>query len=113
MTVRTLALVTAILAAACAAPPEVLPGPVPEEATLPGKPAIPWSPEVYRCPRAPAPPVVDGRLSDACWEGAPWTADFVIVWFTIGGFRDAHSMVRRLRRQTRDPTDDGVVREES
>ncbi|GAA3937074.1 sugar-binding protein [Hymenobacter algoricola] len=33
--------------------------------------AAPARPE-YRAPRAAAPPVVDGRATDACWAAAPW-----------------------------------------
>ncbi|MBK8979431.1 MAG: carbohydrate-binding family 9-like protein [Planctomycetes bacterium] len=36
-------------------------------------------PERYVCPRTPVPPVLDGRLDDAAWATAPWTADFVDI----------------------------------
>ncbi len=39
-------------------------------------------------------------------------AIFVIVWFTIGGFRDIGTMFRRLRTMHRDEDDDGMVAEE-
>jgi SSS family solute:Na+ symporter len=34
---------------------------------------------------------------------------FVIVWFSIGGFRDIAGMLRRLRTTSRDESDDGMV----
>jgi low affinity Fe/Cu permease len=34
---------------------------------------------------------------------------FVIVWFSIGGFRDAAAMLGRLRVMQRDADDDGVA----
>jgi SSS family solute:Na+ symporter len=34
---------------------------------------------------------------------------FVIVWFTIGGFRDISAMLRKLRVMRRDEADDGMV----
>jgi len=34
----------------------------------------------------------------------------VIFWFTIGGFKDLREMVRRLRTQARDDTDDGFIK---
>ena len=37
---------------------------------------------------------------------------FVIVWFTIGGFRDIRAMFRRLRVMRRDEADDGMVVED-
>jgi SSS family solute:Na+ symporter len=37
---------------------------------------------------------------------------FVIVWFTIGGFRDIGVMLRKLRVMRRDEADDGMVAEE-
>lgn len=33
----------------------------------------------YVCYRAAAPPRLDGRLDDAAWRDAPWTADFVDI----------------------------------
>ncbi len=42
-------------------------------------PATPWNPHWYRCPAAPTPPVIDGRLDDAVWALAPWTEDFVDI----------------------------------
>ncbi len=42
-------------------------------------PTIAWNPRWYRCPTAPAPPVIDGRLDDAVWSLAPWTEDFVDI----------------------------------
>ncbi|MHC4859412.1 MAG: hypothetical protein ACYTDY_04900 [Planctomycetota bacterium] len=35
---------------------------------------------------------------------------FVIVWFTVGGLRDARAMFRRLAQAGRDSADDGFVR---
>ncbi len=34
----------------------------------------------------------------------------VIVWFSIGGVRDVRAMTRDLATQTRDDSDDGMVR---
>ncbi len=42
-------------------------------------PAIAQNPRTYTAPRAAAPPALDGRLDDACWQAAPWTADFVDI----------------------------------
>jgi hypothetical protein len=36
-------------------------------------------PRAYEVARAATPPVVDGRLVDAVWSRAPWTADFVDI----------------------------------
>ena len=37
---------------------------------------------------------------------------FVIVWFTVGGFRDIRAMLKKLRAMKRDESDDGMVVEE-
>ncbi len=65
------------------------------------------------------------KVSDNDWSGynAGWArfwyvvlwikvvvATLVVIWFTIGGFRDLGSMLRRLRSMDRDDSDDGVVR---
>ncbi len=34
---------------------------------------------------------------------------FVMIWFSIGGFRDIAAMLRRLRVMKRDALDDGTV----
>jgi hypothetical protein len=36
----------------------------------------------------------------------------VIVWFTLGGFRDIRAMLKKLRAMQRDTSDDGMVVEE-
>lgn len=36
-------------------------------------------PRTYFAPRTAQPPVIDGKLDDACWQAAPWTADFVDI----------------------------------
>mgnify|MGYP003348192458 CR=1 FL=1 len=36
-------------------------------------------PREYLAHRAPAPVVIDGRIDDAAWTTAPWTADFVDI----------------------------------
>ena len=36
----------------------------------------------------------------------------VILWFTVGGFRDMGRMMRALATMKRDPSDDGMVRHE-
>jgi hypothetical protein len=36
-------------------------------------------PRGYLCHRAAAPLAIDGRLDDAAWRAAPWTADFVDI----------------------------------
>ena len=42
-------------------------------------PAAMPDPLGYVCPRASAPVRIDGRLEDAAWSAAPWTADFVDI----------------------------------
>lgn len=37
------------------------------------------SPQEYVCMRAARPPVIDGRLEDEAWAGAPWTRTFVDI----------------------------------
>ncbi|UCG51780.1 MAG: sodium:solute symporter family protein [Candidatus Latescibacterota bacterium] len=37
---------------------------------------------------------------------------FVIVWFLIGGANDVRKMLRALRTMKRDPSDDGIVRQD-
>lgn len=37
------------------------------------------TPRQYVCYRAPAPPVVDGRVDEAAWAEAPWTEAFVDI----------------------------------
>jgi len=41
-------------------------------------PAIAWAPRSYSCPRAEAPPFIDGKLDDDAWKSglARWTDDF-------------------------------------
>ncbi|KAB2660595.1 MAG: hypothetical protein DVB31_13835 [Verrucomicrobia bacterium] len=39
----------------------------------------PMVPRGYLCVRAASPVTVDGRLDDAAWKQAPWTADFVDI----------------------------------
>jgi hypothetical protein len=41
--------------------------------------ALAQTPLTYTCPRAAAPPIIDGRLDDAAWQAAPWTAYFVDI----------------------------------
>ncbi len=41
-----------------------------------------------------------------------FVAAIVIVWFSIGGFKDLKEMVGRLRTQARDDTDDGYIETE-
>jgi len=64
---RTLCLHFSLLLAACASsPPFAVPG-------------LPWEPELYLCVRVAEPPEIDGRLDDAAWKKAAWTADFVDI----------------------------------
>jgi hypothetical protein len=42
-------------------------------------PALPWAPRLYLCLRVAEPPDIDGRLDDAAWRKAEWTADFVDI----------------------------------
>lgn len=44
-----------------------------------GPAAAPPAPREYDCPKIDRPPVIDGRLDDAVWAAAPWTADFVDI----------------------------------
>jgi hypothetical protein len=44
-----------------------------------GGAAIAQQPLRYECPRATSPVNVDGKLDDAAWANAPWTADFVDI----------------------------------
>ncbi len=37
------------------------------------------APNRYTCARAAKPVQIDGRLDDAAWEAAPWTADFLDI----------------------------------
>lgn len=39
----------------------------------------PWPPASYVCYRAPGPIAIDGRLDDAAWAAAEWTASFVDI----------------------------------
>jgi hypothetical protein len=55
-----------LLAACASSPPFAVPG-------------LPWEPELYLCVRVAEPPEIDGRLDDAAWKGAAWTADFVDI----------------------------------
>ncbi|MHC4491218.1 MAG: carbohydrate-binding family 9-like protein [Planctomycetota bacterium] len=64
---RTLCLHFPLLLAACA---------VSQPFAVPG---LPWEPELYLCARPPAPPEIDGKLDDAAWQNASWTADFVDI----------------------------------
>jgi hypothetical protein len=47
-----------------------------QPSTVPG---LPWDPEMYLCVRVAEPPEIDGRLDDAAWKKAAWTADFVDI----------------------------------
>lgn len=38
---------------------------------------LPFHPQTYRIQRAPSPPTVDGRLTEATWARAAWTTPFV------------------------------------
>jgi len=38
--------------------------------------SVPWQPRWYQAPRVAAAPTIDGRLDDAAWAQAPWTAAF-------------------------------------
>ena len=42
-------------------------------------PGLQWEPEMYLCVRVAEPPEIDGRLDDAAWKEAAWTADFVDI----------------------------------
>lgn len=42
-------------------------------------PVIEWAPRVYDAPRAPTPPVIDGRLDDSAWALAPRSAQFIDI----------------------------------
>ncbi|HYT91498.1 MAG TPA: carbohydrate-binding family 9-like protein, partial [Gemmataceae bacterium] len=45
-----------------------------------GQPPAPYvPPRGYVCYRAAAPLKIDGKLDDAAWRNAPWTADFVDI----------------------------------
>jgi hypothetical protein len=59
-------LVPLLLAACASSPPFEVPG-------------LPWAPELYLCVRVSEPPEIDGRLDDAAWKDAAWTADFVDI----------------------------------
>ena len=59
-------------------------------------------------------------FSDNVWMGY-WTFYVILaivlgiiatIWFLIGGFRDLFDMVRTLKNQVRDDSDDGWVRKE-
>ncbi len=39
-------------------------------------------------------------------------SSIIVVWFTIGGFRDFKDMIHRLKNAVRDHTDDGTVKHE-
>ena len=41
--------------------------------------ALPFAPRQYVCYRAPAAPAIDGRLDEAAWRAAPWTAPFIDI----------------------------------
>ena len=49
------------------------------------------------------------------WEGWTWlvfaTGCVIVVWFTIGGFRDLRRMYAHLGKYAADARDDGTVRE--
>jgi len=40
---------------------------------------LPFAPRTYAICRASAPVTIDGRLTEADWEAAPWTTDFVDI----------------------------------
>lgn len=42
-------------------------------------PKLPHAPLTYLCQRATTVPVIDGKLDDAVWQKAAWTADFVDI----------------------------------
>jgi hypothetical protein len=42
-------------------------------------PGLPWDPQLYLCVRVEQPPEIDGKLDDAAWQAAAWTADFVDI----------------------------------
>lgn len=42
-------------------------------------PPLREEPRTYACRRAPAPPVMDGRLDEPAWAAAPWTEAFVDI----------------------------------
>lgn len=41
--------------------------------------ALPFAPRSFVCRRAPAPPVIDGRLDEPSWKAAGWTEPFVDI----------------------------------
>jgi hypothetical protein len=49
------------------------------EFPLPAGDLLAWRPPVYPCRFTLDPPVIDGRLEDAAWQGAAWTRDFVDI----------------------------------
>jgi Carbohydrate family 9 binding domain-like len=55
---------------------------VPLAAEVP-RPAAGIVPRHHICYRAPAPPVIDGRLDDGAWARAAWTEDFVDILGTV------------------------------
>jgi hypothetical protein len=57
-------------------------------------PRIPYAPLHYLCYRAAAPIAVDGRLEEAAWEAAPWTAAFGDI---EGSGRPAPPLLTRAR----------------
>jgi len=65
------------------------------EGTLPSD-----HPRVYVAGFVMSPPVIDGRLGEACWQAAPWTADFV----DIEGSKKASPRYRTRARMCWDNT---------
>jgi hypothetical protein len=59
-------------------------------------PATAPSADVYRCVATTMPVAIDGKLDDAAWSTADWTADFVDV---VGG--DAHPQPPPLRTRAK------------
>ena len=43
------------------------------------EPSIEFSPQSYICYRTDSPVIIDGKLSEAVWDKAPWTDDFVDI----------------------------------
>lgn len=50
-----------------------------QPAPKPDPEAAPFEPRQYVCYRTSTPVIIDGRLDDQAWKGAPWTAPFVDI----------------------------------
>lgn len=57
-------------------------------------PLIPYAPRTYVCARAPEPLSIDGKIDEAAWQAAPWTAAFVDI---EGGLRPAPALRTRAK----------------